>query len=468
MKKTILLTLFCIGLLVLVWKNTRPISSQSNSVDIEFSDERYGSLFQIPGMGLSTPITAQTAQEVKNIYGTDMYIKLTNPTVTDVTSQSFETLSSSFYWYFLFTQNNTITAVLDAYQLHNNTSRLIVELEQVDAAFIQSLKTQYPGIEVHAGNLPIWPRSRVNEIYSIVQPPLIEGISFWMANINTGSVFGDIKLTFDTFFDASKGIASDEVTHPADSILAVSDVRYTANSGAAKTAYLSGTIASAVISSVQSMGRTGEAPIKYIIPGMFNDLSSAEKILTAHYARFVVGAPSIVWPHAISNNGNPWDNAFLSDSNTKPIVGVIGKYPQGFYGFLTNTENAPVTVDFGSRVDFTTHTAVSILTNQGVTPSNGQMVLNSYDTIVFYPNNFPGITPPAGGVTITSGQATPTTVPGQPTPTMRVISCNAQQLLGDFDCSLVVDETDFTRWKESFATGSPLSLFEYWRRVFLQ
>ena len=442
--------------------------AQSDTINISFEDTTYGKVTQSLGVK-GSGITEQGAQDVISTFGqTPIYIKLVNPTTGSITAPQFQTLANAGHkWYFLFTQNTSVTSVLDAYKNSYPLTNLVVELEIVDASFIQTLKTNYPGIRVHVGHLPVWPRSQVNQIYAAVQPPTIEGISFWIGTINRGSVFDDVKLTFDTFFDASKSIAGEEINHPANAILSVSDSEFPSyNVSAQKTAYLAGLISSTIVSSVQSQGRGGEAPIRYVIPGAFSDLSSSERVLVNHFARFMANQPDVVWPEAISNNGDPWDNAFLSNGNTKPIVGVIGKLPtvtNSLYGFLTNTDPNQVFADVGNRIDFTTHRATSILTGAQATIDNGVFPIAAYDTIVIHPNNFPSITP-------ATATATPTTVGQQPTATSApVASCDQMKKQGNYNCTGGVDETDFIAWKESYvAKSSALAFFEYLRRVVYQ
>ncbi|MBI4137194.1 hypothetical protein HY469_03980 [Candidatus Roizmanbacteria bacterium] len=438
----------------------------TEEIDIEFNDETYGLVTQSIGIIVPASLSPETVMSLKETFPQGgVYLKIMNPTVSTVNGSAFQSLyESDFNWYFLFTDPNNSFPVIDAYKTNFTLERLVIEVEKDDTGVITDLRGTYPNLKIHAGHLAVWPRSQVNEILSEFQPPTIEGISFWLGLIDEGEgVFRDVEFAFDTMFDASKSIAGEEVNFPPNTILSISDNQfpsYTDVTGVWKTAYLSGIMSGSIITTVQSQGRGGEAPIRYMIPGNFSDFAASERLLLAHFSRFTSLHPEIVWPYAIPNNGDIWDNNIFDQSNTKPIVGVIGKIQQGYYGFVTNTSHEPYVVDFGNNIDFSTHSRdTTQRPNSQIT--NGKITLSPHETIIFYPISLGDID--TSGPTPTHS---PTPDPEDPTPTP-ISDCAQQQRMGNYNCSGGVDEVDYTDWVEDYEQGvSTLTFFEYWRRTF--
>lgn len=454
--------LLAIIFLIIILSSNYAIFAQETpeNITIEFDTETYGQVSQSLGVIVPNSLSPQTVGEIKSTFpnGT-IYLKLVNPTTSTVNSSGFQELyQAGFKWYFLFTNANNAFGVVDAYTGLYSPERLVIEVEKDDTAFITDLKGSYSAVRIHAGHLPVWPRSQVNEILSQVQPPTIEGISFWLGLIDEGQgVFRDVEFAFDTLFDASKAIAGEKVNFPANTILSMSNNQFPSYSDQRKTAYLSGLLSGTVITSVQSQGRGGEAPIRYVIPGTFDQFSASEKVLLFHFARFMSLSPQIVWPYAIPNNGDIWDNGIFPQSNTKPIVGVIGKIDQGYYGFITNAGEAPVKAVFSSGNDLSLYTKISTMKPQ-VTVTDGSIFLDAHETVIFHPASLPNISPvPTDDITITQ----PPTAPPDAT-------CEQKKRTGDYNCNNITNDEDFNQWLSDFTQKkvTVLQYFESWRRSF--
>jgi hypothetical protein len=461
--KRIILLIFLITVLifpsaVVLGENHDIIFSQNDTVT------------QSIGVEIPVSFTSSTVSELKSLFGAQsVYIKLTNPTASVIQSSQFQELSQAgFQWYFLFTNNSSVEAAVNAFKSQNQLSNLVVELDEADAQFIQSLKAANSALRVHAGYLPIWPREQVKAIFDSVQPPTLEAVSFWM-DIYSQNTFADIKLTFDTFFDATKDISggSVQINYPANAVLSVSENKYNRYDQNRRSAYMLGAISSAIITSVQG----DEAPIKYFIAGHEDLMSPQEKIMVAHFARMLKLNPSVAWPKAISANGDPWDNPVMSESNTKPIVGVIGKIPEGYYGFISNAGNGTETANFGSGLSLSSYKLYSTKRQQANSTSNS-INLEPYETVIFYPSSFPDIVFDSSNIatpTQTTGNNPSPTVTEQvnPTPTpTQTVSCDQLKKQGNFNCTGGVDEGDFSAWKQDLtANKTSLLFFEYYRRT---
>ena len=199
--------LLAIIFLIIILSSNYAIFAQETpeNITIEFDTETYGQVSQSLGVIVPNSLSPQTVGEIKSTFpnGT-IYLKLVNPTTSTVNSSGFQELyQAGFKWYFLFTNANNAFGVVDAYTGLYSPERLVIEVEKDDTAFITDLKGSYSAVRIHAGHLPVWPRSQVNEILSQVQPPTIEGISFWLGLIDEGAgVFRDVEFAFDTLFDA--------------------------------------------------------------------------------------------------------------------------------------------------------------------------------------------------------------------------------------------------------------------------
>jgi len=508
----LLILLILLGILLTVSQTLKTKSSITNisskaageeSKDIIFdSGTNYGQTNLSIGIAIPNNIDDTLAQNITNLYdGKNIYLKIANPDTGLLDSSNFRMLTSRNYsWYFLFSQNNNVTSFLTSY-FQKYDKEAVVELATFDASLIQDLKIRFTKTKFHTSNFLFWPRDAVKNVLSQVSPPKLEAISFRTEKNGLGDVFADIKLMFDTFYDASKDIPGNsgiKINYPANTILSLSGI--SVNTDIPKSvAYQAGLIYSTIVSSVQSQGRNGQAPIRYMIVNDYSAKTQQEKYLIKYFAEFLTYQPQIVWPMAIPENGDPYDNAFFPQSNTKPVIGVIGKITNGYFIIFSNISDTDIFANLEQDLGLANYKFYSTIRGSGnFSTSSKQIKILPYETI-FASLNLDNLSP-APTLTPTSTQpsltptvtntpltATPTNRPSStPTPTSTPTNtptpypttgparlpkvepspypqgpyCPVNEgctdkSKGDGNCNGVVDQADYDIWLTQFDTIVP-------------
>lgn len=397
-----------------------PVSAKV--VNINFSStETYGTANFYFGIKIPASLDDGLTQTLINFMGNkNLYLKLIDATESLVSNPNFQSLSSKgFRWYFTFTSNNKASNFLKS--AHNQLpSGTVVELTNYDPAFVNSLKNQYPQVNIHAAQFFFWPRDQVQNIVEQTPPPTVEAISLYTEHNNIkGNLYDTIKLMFDTFFDACSdvpGTSGIKINYPANSRLSLSDIRINDSDSSKALAYTTGVVSSAIVAAVQTQNRNKKAPFKYIFGGNFYPNSSQAQTVFNHIANFAYQNPQVVWPMAIASNGGPYD---LYDNST--IAGVIAIKNSQYYFILTNTAATSTTVNFSQTINASLYQSYS--NQKGANFISGainQIVFSPYETIVISPSGSVIPTMPANispsPPLITSPQLYPTTL--SPTKTL--------------------------------------------------
>ncbi|MFA9289172.1 MAG: hypothetical protein ACEQSA_04820 [Weeksellaceae bacterium] len=417
----------------LIQQGTLTVGSKasSNGIAIVFnSTEQFGEVNQSLGIIIPDATNQAVVQDaITSFGGKQMYVKINAPSQDIIRLQTFnQLLQAGFKPYLTLADYSQMDAVLQQLSLSytNETVIELADITKLDAAATQTLLTSYPFVKFHAAQLAIWPRDRVVEILGKVQPPTLDAVSFTMEVLDGEDVFGDVYLAFMTIFDAAKDVAGNSginINYPEGSALSLSNINIPATTSQ-NQARIYGEISSTIVASVQAQAEDeGTAPIRYVIAGDITTMTPQHKIILQKYAEFMNAKPQIVWPYAIPQNGDPWYNPFISESNTKPIIGVIGYKNNGFMGIMYNASGDVVTGDLPGDISFAGYQGYSNVRGVGNPITDGSITFQPYETVVFYSAGFisdsPIPTAPQGSPTIqptSNPNATPTVVPsGQPT-----------------------------------------------------
>ncbi len=366
------------------------------AVSLEYAPgTAYGTLEQKPGIEISPALSETDARNIVSLFAsTNMYLKITQPATAFPSSAAFSVLDrAAGGWYLSLPEGaesmNVITAFTKA-----TSKQVVVEVVPFSASFIREVKSRFPFVKIHTAGYFYWPREDVKTALSQVAPPTLEAISMEVESGTNTDMFADVKLMFDTFFDASADVpgTSIKIGYPQGTILSLSDIRPKHQDASARSAYLLAVAAANSVSSIQHQGKNNKAPYRYIILGSYSGQSPNAASLIARYARFMSLKPAVIWPLAVSGNGGPFDGS-------KPVVGIIGVLNGETEGMLVNTSGSPVPVALPYPV---TGNAYSSLTGSFIPTANLQ--LSPYEA-VFFGNNISKsapLPPPATPVPVRS------------------------------------------------------------------
>lgn len=370
----------------------------------------YGTLNMKGGIEISPSITEAQARDLAAAFAaTNVYLKIANPSASFTSSPVFTILNSiAGGWYI---------SAADAAPLPSFTKAtakpVVFEVTPFNAAVIRDIKARYPAVKIHAGGFMLWPREDIRTVFQTVPPPAIEAASVKMESDVSGDMFPVIKLMFDTFFDGSgdiTGASTVKINYPAGSALALSGINPKGGDGYRKSAYRFGVEAAAAVTSVQFQNRDGKAPYRYVIAGPYQDLSASDKIIAARFSRFLASNPAIIWPMAIKENGDPYDNTFLKESNSKPVVGIIGTIGGSTEGILINasSQNTPVELPYSVSANaYSSYVGPFLLSTS--------LQLSPHEVVVFGANISRSSPPPPVSVPPTRTPTLPQNAPANPT-----------------------------------------------------
>lgn len=364
---------------------------QAKAVEIKYKSN-YGKA-QVGFGFLVGSLDTQKVQDLLYYFGFDggkeIFFKIKDPAIPFLNSSEFQTLSANrFKWYFYFSNNSDVSSFLSTYFQKTN-QEVVVELKSTDPGFMQGLKQQFPQVKIHAGNFNIWPRNEVKTLVQQTSPTYLDAVSIRIdESLFESDLFASLKDLYDVFYDASmdiSGLSGIKINFPPSSKLALSDIEFPDYTSTRAMASINGAIADLVVSSVSTQKKT---PFKYMIAGDFFRYSSSEKKVLGTIASVLHEKPDIYWPLAIEQNGDPFDNSFFSESNTKPVIGFGG----GPYLLLVNTSGSSVNVEVPSAVVGKLY--VSSAGGQG-TVSNVALQLAGYETYIITSsvNHIPGSSP---------------------------------------------------------------------------
>ena len=397
--------------------------ASSENVTIEMNpSETFGTSEQFFGLIIKDISNTVTVNELSSAYkNKNFQIQLIDPTPEVIESANFERLNGEgFVWYLSFSDYGKMGSALHAYykkfdkaitaELRNNSS--------FNKTTTESILNQYPKVRFHTSHFALWPRETVRDVVSQLPPPQLDAVSIYTFVDTQGeNVFDDIKTLFATFYDASKdisGTSETKINWPENSKLSLSDVQ-TLNTSVKEQARRFGIISSAFVVYVQTKNQSKEASLKYVTAGTFEDLAADEKKVLSFFSNYIYLKYDMVWPWANTANGDPWYNSFLANSNTDPIMGIIGIKEGKYLGIMFNSRDMTSNAKLPSSIDFAAYKTFSNIKGDGdyINGSN-EITFEPYETVVFYTTDVtaPTITPATPQPTT---QTTPTVIPYTPT-----------------------------------------------------
>ncbi len=378
----------------------RPVvQAQVNEVDM-WADQKafdfpYGTVDQGFGFIIPNSLDDAVVNELTSNYSTwGVYLKLKNPPQSILQSANFSKLSSNgFKWYFMFGDNNAAKSFITAYYVAFS-NEAVVELTSFDSRFIQSLKQQFPSLKIHTRNFTNFDRGGFADVVSKTDPSYLDAISMKTSSDQTRH-YDYIQVMFDTLFDAGEDIDGGTkifANYKPGTRLSLSEV-ITNNDETWRSAYMAGVIESSIVSSIASsrINKTDIAPFRYTISKDITQMNAEEKQIAYYFADFLKRKPGLVWPKALGKFktdhwenpiGNPWNAPNFS--NSKPIVGVVGKIGSGYYAIFTNASDSSTTMKLIGSVPWAQY--VSVTSQRGnINPVSGaDLTFQPRETIVLY------------------------------------------------------------------------------------
>ncbi len=404
---------YLLPLLLLLIMLVLPKTACAGNVNIEFDPGNgYGNINQHLVIAIPPSISSSQIQEISTHFSNNkVYLKVNNPTTAFISSPTFNSLKTSFGWYFNFQNSQAASAFLSstASSLPTNT---VIQIMTPDGSGISNLAQSYPNINIHTGNILYWQRDEAKSILDSTPPPTIEAISFYVDEKDLqGTQYDKIKIMFDTLFDASSdvpGTSDIKLRYPANSKLSLIGISTKSPSGSQALSFTTGVISSAIVTSIQTQDKAKKAPIKYIVINNYFTASQLEKSIYHAISKIIGTSPNVLWPIAVGPNGAPYD---INDNYT--IVGVVGYKNNGYYMLFTNSASSPTTLGFSRSVDFSNHYSVSNTRGENVYSGvKNSILLDSLETVAIYSKNT-SVSP----TPIPTTKPQPTLPPQIPTPT---------------------------------------------------
>ncbi|MBF0407546.1 MAG: hypothetical protein HQM10_09330 [Candidatus Riflebacteria bacterium] len=329
------------------------------AADVSISSKKeYGKINLALGIELDSSSAPDLNNAVSLFPNGGISIALRNPSPAVIRSSDFASMNSKgFRWWFRFSDTAQAQATLaECAKIANLQVIVEISRDKLSRDSLQTLKQQFPFASILANGGTGWDRNRAKNAFKDLPVPAMSGYIF---NLNeapeNGEIFGDAKALFDIYFDAAgdiKGNSGISVNYPSGSALGVA-FSTKGNDPKTRIALLAASITGACIVNVANQ----KAPIKYFLH-QAKSATSFEKQLVVSLAGLLSQKHSIVWPMAIKQNGDPWDNTFFkSESNAKPLVGLVAKTSGAYFLMLANT--SPDNVNLKIPVNLANYTILS-------------------------------------------------------------------------------------------------------------
>lgn len=355
----------------------------AEAVELHYSSSKtYGTIGQKAGIEVSPSMNDSSARTFAAAFSSmGIYVKVANPPASFTASSAFPVMDSvAGGWYVSLRAGAQSLSLLSS--LTASTSKpVVVEVAPYDSSFIADIRKRFPTVKIHTAGYLYWPRGEVRSVLSQIKPPVIEAISMQVENDLNGDIFPKVKLMFDTFFDASgdiPGTSGIKINYPSGTSLALSDIRPKSSEDNTKTAYRMSVAAAAAVAGVQFQGKNNNAPYRYVVMGSYGELSPTARTIVSRYTKFLSLSPDVIWPMAIGGNGDPYDNPFLEDSNSKPVMGVIGVIQGKTEGVIINASSHNTQVELPYAVSanaFSSHIGSFIMSST--------IQLSPHETVIF-------------------------------------------------------------------------------------
>lgn len=319
-----------------------------------------------------------------------------------------------FGWWFRVQDTDAAQAILAAYYgTHAGKVMVDIAADGCDPASLKRLKEAFPQALLLVNGGEWWDRGRARDIFHSYDVKTM-GAYMWglVADKLGDEVFGGCKTVFDTMFDAVadiKGTSGIKVDAPAGGALCF-HWQGSSSQAALRCVSLAGALAGAAISNVAQQKK--RLPLRLFLHGT-RGASAAEMKITAAFNELLLQQHTLIWPMAISQNGDPWDNPFFKDeSNAKPVLGFVAKTAKGLFLFLANasrqanTARLPGPID-GYRYFSSTNGAGQFGPDQGA-----RLAFGPLEVIIASPDLSGGEAPP--GEPPAAGPVSPPSLPVVP------------------------------------------------------
>ncbi|NLI79810.1 MAG: hypothetical protein GX442_25620 [Candidatus Riflebacteria bacterium] len=258
-----------------------------------------------------------------------------------------------FGWWFRVRGTGDAQAILAAYYA-KHAGKVVVDIaaDGCDPASLGRLKEAFPQALLLVDGGEWWDRGRARDIFHSYDVKAM-GAYMWglVADKLGDEVFGGCKTVFDTMFDAVadiKGTSGIKVDAPAGGALCF-HWQGSSSQAALRCVSLAGALAGAAISNVAQQKK--RLPLRLFLHGT-RGASAAEMKITAAFNELLLQEHTLIWPMAIPQNGDPWDNPFFqNESNAKPILGLVAKTAKGQFLFLANASRQGNTARLPGPID---------------------------------------------------------------------------------------------------------------------
>lgn len=383
------------------------------AIDLHYdTGKTYGTTSQHVVIEIPAGESSSNAQSIYALFAASRpFLKLNKPSPSFPNSPVFSTYDSlAGGWYLTLPPDSSADDVLSAF-----TSRtghpVVAEITPYDAAYIASLHGRFPQVRIHSAQYLFWPRSDAKNAFTQTPPPTLEAVSIRLEETDQSNLFGTFKTMFDTMFDASCDVAGGsgiKMNYPSDAKLSLSDIHPRWSEDSKNTAFRLGVAGGAVVTYLQTRDKAGKAPITYIGLGQYDSMTANGRAVAARFAKFISLNPNIIWPMAIAGNGDPYDNTFFQESNSKPIVGVIGVVQGNPEGVIVNTSDQSVPVSLPGNPGTAAYSSL-----RGVYQFSSSIEMSPAETIIFgtYSTNINASSPPPAVPTVQPTLQPTTVVP---------------------------------------------------------
>jgi hypothetical protein len=257
------------------------------------------------------------------------------------------------------------------------TGRIILELTDHDALSKEQaelIKNSFPEAKLLSSDYLFWPREKVRDLAGAESPtaisyPTLDAVSFHTSPTGKG-IFDDVKVVFDTFFDASADIAGEsniKIHWPNKAMnLAISDIGIGQMNNhsevAREEARRFGILINAYFNYAQMRGNesrvSNQVPIRYAVAGDYNSLSENSKSILNFFVLMSKRKQKVTFPNTTTGNGNPWDSDVFP--KTKPLVGIMTHTDtNGYMVIFANESENQTTLKLTSGEALVGYTAIS-------------------------------------------------------------------------------------------------------------
>ncbi len=282
------------------------------------------------------------------------WLAVKDPLPALVETAAFKTFQErKFGWWFRVQGADAAQAILAAfYGRHSGKVVVDIAVDGCDPASLRRLKEAFPQALLLVNGGEWWDRGKARDIFHSYDVKVMGAYMWGLVADKVGDeVFGACKTVFDTIFDAVadiKGTSGIKVDAPAGGALCF-HWQGSSSQASLRCVSLAGALAGAAISNVAQQKK--RLPLRLFLHGT-RGASAAEMKITAAFNELLLQEHTLIWPMAIPQNGDPWDNPFFqNESNAKPVLGLVAKTAKGLFLFLANASRQASTARLPGPID---------------------------------------------------------------------------------------------------------------------